>query len=155
MASLDFNGAIANVKTALKNLTTWQTASGTADATAAAARIFEYGVDNSDGTECPCIILTISEGDSEVLTSSPIMSGKMTVHCDMRLAIPTDEQDTYSTQAVWFWAHMSAIIGQLSTSATLDMNSIRIIDQPGRIHPDDNQGRIEWLTVWAVELNVK
>lgn len=159
MAACDVNSAIANVKTMLKNLSAWQTICGVSTADAAAERIHEYGVDEEEDTDtlCPLIILDIES--SSLAWQGQHLRGPLVVTCRMELEIPENTRSTYSTQAVWFWEQWSAMLagisGGVQGSGQLMLDGISTMVKPGRIDPDTNNGRCEWLAMLGLEIHLQ
>lgn len=157
MAALDIDTAIQNVKSMLAGLTAWQTICGVADSTRAAERIYEYGVDESTQTLCPCILLDLS--DQTLPWNGGKFQGNVTIEVRMELEIPQANRATYSTQGRWFWQKLQALLAEIDTTVndtgTLMIEEITIPLKPGRIDPDTNSGRCEWMTILGFRVYLK
>ena len=159
MATCDFTGLIANTKAILSGLTAWQTICGVSTTAEAAERIYEYGVEEpEEGTSlCPLIILDIDNDSLE--WQGGHLNGPVTVTVRMELEVPALQQETYSKQAIWFWGQMTAILNEVNTTAneagTLMLERISMLVKPGRIDPDENSGRTEWMVMWGFEVHLQ
>lgn len=156
MATLNFNGVVANVKTMLKNLSAWQVICNVSTAAEAAERIYEYGVTDTGASLCPCIILDI---DSDQMDwQGGALQGALPIDVRMELEIPDAERTSYATEAVWFWTKLSALLDGINTSVNdggeLMLERMTLPLRPGLIDPDENQGRREWMTVIRLEITV-
>lgn len=159
MTTCDFTGLIANTKTLLSGLTAWQGICGVSTTAEAAERIYEYGVDEpEDGSSlCPLIILDVDTDSLE--WQGGHLNGPVTVTVRMELEVPALHQETYATQAVWFWDQMSAILNGVNStvnkSGALMLERISMLVKPGRIDPDENSGRTEWMVMWGFEVHLQ
>jgi len=154
MAALDVDTTIQNVKTVLSNIAGWQTICGVSTAAEAAERIFEYGVDEFDDTLTPCIILDVEE--SSLTRTGGKMQGNVFFTVRMELEIPPAQRETYSTQGRWFWQKLQTILAGFDsnqgTTGGLQLASFTMPVKPGRIDPDTNQGRCEWMVMLGLEI---
>jgi hypothetical protein len=159
MTACDFTGLIANTKSLLSGLTSWQSICGVATTAEAALCIYEYGVDEpEDGsTLCPLIILDVDNDSLEWVGGH--LNGPVTVTVRMELAVPEIHQETYAKQAVWFWDQMTAVLNQVNSAAneagTLMLERVTMLVKPGRIDPDENSGRTEWMVMWGFEVHLQ
>lgn len=147
MAALDVVGALANVKTMLSNLTAWQTICGVSTAAAAAERIYEGAVEEVDGeTTTPSIILDVTSIPTTWKANR--FHGELAIEIRCELEVPEVNRSTFSAQYVWVWTQYSAILagiaGAVGGSDQHMSTSLETPIMPGRIDPDENQGRCEW-----------
>lgn len=154
MAALDVDGAVQAVKTMLSGLTAWQTITGTSTSAAAAQHIHEYGVDETDGSQCPLIILDID--DLPLRWSGGRTAGTLQVQCRMELAIPDANQSSYSAEGRWFWQQLGSLLaginGGVRGGGELMFEGLDLLLKPGRIDPEQNEGRLEWMTILGVNV---
>lgn len=158
MAALDIDGAIQNIKTALSGIADWQSICGVATSAEAAERIYEYGADESDGCSlAPCMILDLE--DSELPWNGGKLQGNVTITCRIELPIPPDYQHTYSQQGRYFWQKLQAILAGIESASgsggELMLESLTMPVKPGRIDPDENNGRIEWMCMLGLVVYLK
>jgi hypothetical protein len=154
MAALDIDGAVQSVKTMLSELSAWQTITSTGSAAAAALRIFEFGVDDSAGSESPCFILDI--GEFPVAWEAGRLAGPLMIEARLELEIPEANRTTYSTEGRWFWQQLASILAGINSnvkgSGQLMFQGLSMPLKPGRIDPETNEGRIEWMCVLGFEV---
>lgn len=154
MAALDIDGAVQNVKTMLSELTAWQTITGTSTSAAAAQRIFEYGVDDSEGSQSPLIILDIEDLPAEWRAGR--LAGPLIVEARLELEIPEANRLSYGTEGRWFWQQLSSILagvnGNIRDSGGLMFQGLTMPLKPGRINPEENEGRTEWMCILGFEV---
>jgi len=154
MAALDIDGAVQNVKTMLSELSAWQTITGTSSAAEAAKRIFEYGVDDSAGSESPCFILDIAEFPGEWRAGR--IAGSLMIEARLELEIPDANRLTYSTEGRWYWQQLASILAGINSnvrgSGELMFQNLSMPLKPGRIDPETNEGRVEWMCILGIEV---
>jgi len=159
MAACDIGSAVQNVKLMLSNLTAWKAICGVSTATEAATRIHEYGIEEDEDTptQCPLIILDVE--DSGLEWKGGHMNGPLGITVRLELEIPASETETYSKQGIWFWSKWSAILDGINSgvqgSGGLMLERITTLVKPGRIEPDSNGGRCEWMAVLNLELHLQ
>lgn len=154
MAALDIDGAVQGVKTMLSNLSAWQTITRTSTAADAAKHIHEGGVDDSERSRTPLIILDVD--DFPMDWDAGRTAGFLTIDTRIELEIPGDSRMTYATEWRWFMQQLSAILAGINAnvrgSGELMFNGLSWRLKPGRIEPDTNEGRIEWMTILGIEV---
>lgn len=158
MAALDIDDCVQNVKTMLKNLSAWQTILGVSTAADAAEHIHEYGVEDSDDDPAtPCIILDVE--DLPTRWQAGELAGSLTVQMRLELEIPEANRDTYSTQGRWFWQKLSALLaginGGVNDGGELMLDGVSMLLKPGRIEPDTNNGRTDWMCILGLEVHLR
>lgn len=157
MAAQDVNTTIVNVKAMLAALTAWQTITGTASAAEATKRIYEYGVEETEYSLCPCIVVDIDEQRSSWTAGA--LRGNLTVNVTIELEIPEFNRNTFSTQAVWYWTQLSSLIaginGAVNNSGGLMFEEVTMPLKPGRIDPSENQGRVEWMSIIGLVITLQ
>lgn len=157
MAALDVAGAIDNVKTMLSELSAWQAICAVNNSTDAAKRIYEGGVqEDPDKTVNPCIVLDIDPFTSEWMPSTS--KGVLVVEIRTELVIPEDKRGSYATQYVWVWQQVAALLAGINANINdpgeLMVENINLPLKPGPIDPGDNQGRIEWGFIIALQITL-
>lgn len=155
MSALDVDGAIQNVKSMLSNLSAWQTITGTSSASHAAEFIHEFGVDEVEGeSACPLIILDV--GELGLQWRGGQLDGEFIVEARLELAIPDEQQQSYATEGRWFWQQLVTLLDGINSNVQgggeLMLQNIDFALKPGRIDPNDNEGRIEWMTILSLRL---
>lgn len=153
MAALDVYSLLQNTKTMLSESTTWQTLTSSGAASAALAYIHEYGVDDDCEHQPPLIILDLE--DLPLSWDGGNLAGTVQVLCRIELAIPESSAGTYANQGEWFWQQLSGILadinGGVRDSGQLMFSRLSMPLKPGRIEPDINNGRVDWMCMLAFE----
>jgi hypothetical protein len=155
MAALDVGTAMQNVKTMLSNLTAWQTICGAANASEAALRIYEGGIEETDETLAPVCFLDFTSLPTNWLGNR--FQGRLTIEMRFELAVPIDNQTSYADQFVWVWDQVSDLLaginGAVGGSGGLMADTLEMPTQPGRIDPHENKGRCEWGFILALSVD--
>lgn len=147
MAWLDVDTTVQNVKTMLSNLAAWQTICGVGSASEAAEKIITGGMaEDEEESLAPVIFLDVSDVPVEWLGNK--YQGQLTVEIRCELAIPPANQKTFSDEWRYAWQKCSAILaginGAVGGSGGLMARSLSMPTKPGKIDPNENQGRCEW-----------
>ena len=156
MAALDLDGAVQSVKTMLSECSSWQTITETDTAADAAERIHEGGVadDDQDDPQTPLIILDID--DFPMRWNAGTLQAPLTVDVRIELEIPHANRNCYSDEWRWFMQQLGAILADVNASVRgsgeLMLQEISWRVKPGRIDPDSNQGRIEWMAILGFDV---
>lgn len=159
MAIMDIASAVSNVKTMLAGLSAWQTITGTANATDAAAYIIKGGYENWDSGSrvAPFCILDIQE------FSGRFNGGRFhqTLPIDLifELEVPEANRTTYETQYVWVWEKLSALLagiaGAVQGGGQLMSIDLDLLLKPGQIDAKENNGRCDWLFILQLGVVLK
>jgi hypothetical protein len=154
MAALDVYGLLQNVRTMLSESATWQGLAGTGSQSSALSCIHEYGVPDECKYQAPIIILDLD--DLPLNWTGGNLAGLVQVLVRIELEIPEAQRGTYANQAKWFWQQLSGILadidGLVRGSGDLMFQRLSMPLKPGRIDPDDNNGRCDWMTMLAFEI---
>jgi len=148
MARLDVAATLANVRTTLAGIVTWQTLCNVNSSTEAAKRIHFGGVfeEYGDDTSAPLCILQIDPASTE--WNAGTARGRLTVGARFDLSMPAEHHNSYGAQYVWAWEQLSSILAGINSavggSGQLMLRSLNVPQEPGPINPDENQGRNEW-----------
>jgi hypothetical protein len=149
MASLDLDGAVQSVKTMLSELTAWQTITGTTSAAEAAKRIHEGGVAESEVSETPLIILEID--DFPMRWDGGRLQAPLVVDVRIELEIPHGNRGCYADEWRWFHQQLGSLLaginGVVRGDGALMLQEVNWRLKPGRIDPDTNDGRLEWMAI--------
>ena len=143
-----FRSVLTNVKNTIAGLASFQTLTGAADATAAKAFIHDFAADDTGTQDPPRIILDI-DGYTGTLHGGRF-NGPCQVLAMLQFEIPAANAATEADQAGWFWDQVEDWFDELEADSNgggqLSLENIEMSLPPGLIEPDENSGRIVWLT---------
>ncbi len=155
MASLDVGTSLTNLKTMLSGLTAWQTICGVSSSAEAALKIHYGAVEEDSEDDCdqnPCMILDVTSLDTTWKANK--LHGTAVFELRFYMQMPDAEKATYGTQYIWIWQQFSAMLaaidGAVGGAGQTMIDSLNVPLLPGRLEPDENNGKSEWNFVLSL-----
>ena len=161
MAALDIDGYLNNVRTAIAGTSIWQSLTGTANATDAAAFIYKGGYyEKKDDVRIypPTCIIRVNPWSAR-WRGNHFHADSIPVSISFELPCPAGNQSTYEAEYVWATQQMAALMDSINSGVQgggeLMSTSIGMELEPGRIDEDENEGRCDWKFVISLAGDVR
>ena len=161
MAALDIDGYLNNVRSLIASTSVWQSLTGTANATDAAAHIYKGGFyEDKDGVQIlpPVCILRVNPWNAR-WKGNHFHAESIPVSVWFELPCPAANQTTYEAEYVWATQQMASLLAAINSAVQgggqLMATNVGMELEPGRIDEDENGGRCDWRFVLAISGDVR